>query len=288
MGKLKNSSVSKPFIGMNINLWDEDNPITLVKHHNSGRSADIWLGKLDGEDVAVKIYRPKFDDEGIFEQSIEREYNVNCNNSRIVSAFKRGVVEYNKGRWSYVLVMPFIDGECLTEVIKSDSLKINERIKICREIIMALLSLHESGILHGDLNPANIIVSEDGKNAHLVDFEFCLPIEDIQDIDYPGRGTPGYIAPEIDSFGLKANTFSADIWSLGWILAEIMNKDRNLEERDWTKFRTEYSSNISMLNNWGSGIGDDIVDAIRRCVIVNKNLRITLPEIKGVFDKNVK
>lgn len=283
---MKNTPKSKPFSGMTIDLWNGENPVTLVKPHNSGRSADIWLGELNEEKVAVKIYRPKFDDGGIFEQSIEREYKVECEDSRIVSCEKRGIIEYSKERWSYVLVMPFIDGECLTDIIRNNSLKPNQKIVVCKEIIIALLSLHESKIIHGDLNPANIVISKGGTKSNLVDFEFCVPVDDIQNIvDYPGRGTPGYIAPEVEHWGLKAITFSADIWSLGWILAETINKDKLQEERNWKKFREEHGSDVSMLKDWSSDFGEYIDDAIRRCVIINKKERIKLQEIIDVFDK---
>lgn len=286
---MNNRIASKPFSGMSIDLWGRDDPVILVELHDSGRSADLWIGVLNAEEVAVKIYRPTFDDGGLFDESVAREHEVECDDPRIVSALFRGVINYPGSRWSHVLVMPLIDAECLRDVIKSGALDSGSKIAISNEIVKSLASFHECGMIHGDLNPANILAPEGGSKAYLIDFEFCLPIDmDRSDIDYSReRGTPGYIAPEIEQFGIRACSTSSDVWALGWVLAETLNNDGLPEDRDWRKHREKYGSKASMLNNWSSGYGGDIDDSVRRCVVIDRRHRIKMSEMVGSFESHV-
>lgn len=288
---MSNLSASKPFIGMSIDLWGEDSPVTLVEEpRNSGRSADIWIGEFEGTEVAVKIYRPTFDDGGLFDESIDREYSVNCDDRRIVVALGRGVIKFRNDRWSHVLVMPLIDADSLRDVIKAGGLDSEVRIALCNEIVSTLISLHECGVIHGDLNPANILASGDEGEAYLVDLEFCLPVN-VEFNEGSGysrtRGTPGYIAPEIDVYGIKACSTSSDVWALGWVLAEILNKGGVPEVRNWTEHREEYGSKESMLRNWNSTFGEEIDESIKRCVIIDKRDRIKLDELEEALRKYV-
>ena len=274
---------------MSINLWGREDSVTLLEKHRSGRSADLWRGTLDGEEVAVKIYRPTFDDGGLFDESVDRESRVECRDSRIVAAEERGVIKFSKGRWSHVLVMPMIDAECLRDVIRRGDLDSNSRVAVSNEIVNSLASLHECGLTHGDLNPSNILVSEEECKAYLIDLEFCLPIEmGKRGSDYSReRGTPGYIAPEIEKHGIRASSCSSDVWALGWVLAETLNQDSVPRDRDWRRHREKCGSRASMLDDWGSEIGGDIDESVRRCVVIDRRDRIKMGDIVEIFGNHV-
>lgn len=278
---------------MNVSLWGRKDSVTLVEKHDSGRSADLWRGILAGEEVAVKIYRPTFDDGGLFDESVDRESRVECRDSRIVVAEERGVIEFSRGRWSHVLVMPMIDEECLRDVIRRGNLDSNSRVAICNEIVNSLASLHECGFTHGDLNPSNILVSEKECRAYLIDLEFCLPTEMSEWVEKRGsdysreRGTPGYIAPEIERSGIRASSCSSDVWALGWVLAETLNQDDNLGDRDWRKHWKKCGSGTSMLDDWSTDFGRDIDDSVRRCVVIDRRDRIKMDEIVEIFENHV-
>ena len=274
---------------MKVSLWEREDSVTLVEKHSSGRSADLWRGILDGAEVAVKIYRPTFDDGGLFDESVDRESRVECRDSRIVAAQERGVIKFSRGRWSHVLVMPMIDAECLGDVIRRSDLDSNSRVAVSNEIVNSLASLHECGLTHGDLNPSNILVSEEECKAYLIDLEFCLPIEmGKRGSDYSReRGTPGYIAPEIEVYGIRASSCSSDVWALGWVLAETLNQDRVPRDRDWRRHREKCGSRASMLDDWGSEIGGEIDESVRKCVVIDRRDRIKMGDIAEIFGNHV-
>jgi len=286
---LKTKSVNKPFIGMQIPLWNLENSVELTEGPiNSGRSADIWKGEFDGLEVAVKIYRPIFDDGGLLDESVEREYSIFCDDNRIVSALGRGIINYRNDRWSHVLVLPLIHCEALSELINNGKMKKLEKLSICKEITNALIGLHNFGMIHGDLNPNNILASPNTGEAFIVDFEFSMPLirEVLEGNNYnTARGTPGYIAPEVDSKGINAISSSSDVWSLGWTIAEVLNRKNMPMNRNWRKHEDRNDSKISMLEAWNSEFGEDIDEAVRKCVIIDKNRRIKLEELEEAMTK---
>lgn len=275
---------------MEIQLWRDAGAVTLEREHRSGRSADVWVGSLNGDEVAVKIYRPTFDDGGFFDESVDREAEVACTDAKVVTSLGRGVVHYSGERWGHVLVFPFIDAVCINDVVKSGILEESgprAKLAVANNLVSSLSSLHECGWIHGDIAPSNILVSEDDWSVHLIDLEFCLPTG--VTFDYKShRGTPGYTAPEIDECGVIASSFKSDVWSLGWVLAEIFNPDDVPPERDWLGHMKEHGSSRSMLNGWTSGTEGGIDAAVRKCVIIPRAERVMLSEIKEVFEANVR
>lgn len=89
---------------------------------------------------------------------------------------------------------------------------------IVRDILKCLKLLKNLGVVHCDLKPENIVFKSEGsKNVKVLDFGSATFIDD-NDYDY--LQTRPYRAPEI-SFGCKFD-FTADIWSLGCIVYELM------------------------------------------------------------------
>ena len=89
------------------------------------------------------------------------------------------------------------------------------------EIILAIESMHEMGILYRDLKPENILLDSKG-HIKLTDFGFSKQLKDIQkDRTYTNCGTPGYIAPEVLMANVGYN-YKADIWSIGILICEMI------------------------------------------------------------------
>ena len=82
-----------------------------------------------------------------------------------------------------------------------------------RELVAALSTIHDAGLVYRDLKASNVIVAPDGR-LRLVDFDLA------QDLAAPwaplGRGTPGYMSPQQAAFALPAVT--DDIYALGALL----------------------------------------------------------------------
>src|SRR4029453_1802945 len=122
------------------------------------------------------------------------------------------------------LVMEYVDGNSLTDRVRSARPTLNECVQIVREVANGLSAAHAKGIVHGDLVPRNILVSRDLSVVKIVDFG-----TDVHGSASPSAGTVTnarlgallYRAPELLLNQGDANNRS-DIYSLGVIAYEIL------------------------------------------------------------------
>ncbi|MDP2471368.1 MAG: protein kinase [Candidatus Palauibacterales bacterium] len=120
-------------------------------------------------------------------------------------------------------VMPYVKGESLRQRLEREKqLPVDEAIRIAREVAGALDHAHREGIVHRDVKPANILLS-DGR-ALLADFGVArmATTANGEKITVTGMavGTPAYMSPE-QAAGEEADERS-DIYSLGCVLYELL------------------------------------------------------------------
>ena len=139
-------------------------------------------------------------------------------------------------------------------------------LDIVEGIAVAARALHEQGILHLDLNPANVILPRVGGPLRLIGLGSCWPLLD----DFPGigdRGTPGYTAPELyaeGSVGYKVS-YAADIFSLAVILFEMVSGRKpfgmGLEYLGYWSELTRRSQPFRLPMQFEGGWGDGLLAA---------------------------
>ena len=133
----------------------------------------------------------------------------------------------------HFIVMEFVPGESLEEMLDQGSLSIEKAIDIARQMAAGLESAHESGVIHRDLKPANIKVTPEGQ-VLLLDFGLAKALEDYFDeegseastLTAAGAivGTPAYMSPEQASAGPVDRR--VDIWAFGCVLYEMLTGQR--------------------------------------------------------------
>ena len=120
--------------------------------------------------------------------------------------------------------MRFVPGTNLRHVINGGQLSLDRVQRIMTAVASALDAAHESGLVHRDVKPANILLSGAGEHEHvyLTDFGLTKRLGSQGSLTRTGAwvGTPDYVAPE----QIRAGTVDgrADIYSLGCVLYEML------------------------------------------------------------------
>ncbi len=121
------------------------------------------------------------------------------------------VVEHAGSTW---LVMEYVPSRTLSELIASEGRLATERVAhIGAQVAAALSSAHALGIVHRDIKPGNILVSDDD-TAKISDFGIARGHQDLQ-LTQTGlvSGTPAFFSPELARG--EDPTFASDVWALG-------------------------------------------------------------------------
>jgi len=120
----------------------------------------------------------------------------------------------------YVIAMELVEGQTLREIIRSGPISNEQFLDIARQTAAALNYAHEHHILHGCLNPTNIVIREDG-SVRVIDFGLSTrPIERNNPDFVPPVETARYRAPE--EITGEEITPLADLFSMGAVFYEAL------------------------------------------------------------------
>jgi predicted ATPase len=171
-----------------------------------------------GEPVAVKALDPRVVARapGILERFVrEGEALRQLNHPNIVR-----VVAAVEEQDRHYLVMEYVAGGSLQDVLEARSLPIPRVVEIALDLADALTRAHRLGIIHRDLKPANVLLAEDG-TPRLTDFGIAR-VSDSPRLTETGVlvGTPDFLSPEACSG--RALDERTDIWAFGVLLFEML------------------------------------------------------------------
>jgi tRNA A-37 threonylcarbamoyl transferase component Bud32/TM2 domain-containing membrane protein YozV len=172
--------------------------------------------------VALKILAPEKQNDLQFAERFEREARAlaRLNHPNIVTVFDFGEVS-----GQFYLLMEFVDGLTLRQLLQHGKLAPAEALSIVPKICEALQYAHEQGIVHRDIKPENILLDKQGR-VKIADFGIAkiaglepkgFSLTGARDV----MGTPHYMAPEQVE---KPQTVDhrADIFSLGVVFYEML------------------------------------------------------------------
>lgn len=117
----------------------------------------------------------------------------------------------------------FINGRRLDDYVTNQKIDYNQCIQLTVDICMALEELHKMGIVHRDIQPKNILISNEG-TLKLIDFDISRKQHIGKNKDTELLGTAGYAAPE--QYGFSQTSEKSDIYSIGIVLKEICEKSK--------------------------------------------------------------
>ncbi len=168
--------------------------------------------------VAVKILREEYttDNEFIKRFNIEAESAASLTHPNIVSVYDVG-----KEGNLYYIVMELIKGKTLKEIIVEDGrMGWKWSVKIAKQIAQALETAHRNNIIHRDIKPHNIIITEDG-TAKVTDFGIAKAVSNSTITAFGTTiGSVHYFSPEHARGGYT--DAKSDLYSLGVVLYEMV------------------------------------------------------------------
>jgi predicted Ser/Thr protein kinase len=186
--------------------------------------------------VAIKVLPQSFAVDAERLQRFEREARAAAalNHPNILAVYDVG-----RHQDRPFIVMEFVPGDTLAELLHHGRVPIPRGLEIGAEIADALSAAHASGVLHRDLKPSNVMIMPTGR-VKVLDFGLAKMLASeaapTDDVSFTGTrprrflGTPAYMAPE----RLRGQTgdHRADIFSLGVILFELVTGRRPFEGSD--------------------------------------------------------
>ncbi|MBI3550439.1 MAG: protein kinase [Elusimicrobia bacterium] len=186
---------------------------SMIRPIGSGGMGVVYEGKDNGLDrkVAIKKMRGEVKSDP---KSLERFLKE----ARTVASLHHpNIVEIHsiEEAEDVFLVFEFVEGETLRELMQADKpMSLEAAARIFRDVCGALEYAHKKGIIHRDLTPSNIMITDDGR-AKVMDFGVARAMKDaVSRLSQTGTacGTPPYMAPEQE----HGQAFpQSDIFSLG-------------------------------------------------------------------------
>ena len=193
----------------------------LVAQQGSGGMAVIYkaVDQFLGRTVAVKVLRPSLTADPTFIARFRNEARsvANLSHPNIVTVHDVG----NDQQMQYI-VMEYVEGQDLKKIIRRDGLlAIDLAIDLAIQICAGIGFAHRAGIVHADVKPQNILITEDYR-VKVTDFGIAQALADTQPTQRADVvwGSPQYFAPE-QARGEKP-TPASDVYAIGIILFEML------------------------------------------------------------------
>lgn len=182
--------------------------------------------------VALKLLAPERAGDPMFARRFASEARslAALNHPHIV-----GVHDFGEAGGYFYLLMEFVDGVNLRQLIRSRRLTPDEALGIITPVCDALQAAHERGIVHRDVKPENLLIDRNGV-VKIADFGIARMMDepaaegihqtvaDFSEAHTLATGTPDYAAPEQRSSA--PSDHRADIYSLGVVLYEMITGER--------------------------------------------------------------
>ena len=266
------------------NSNDPSQAYEIIQQIGSGTYGKVYLAKCSESNqiVAIKICKQ-------LDTTVQREINIlsKYQHTNLIQLYC-----YFSVNSSFWIVMEY-GGKDLYENIKSSyPYSLTDLKYIIKNILQAIEFLHSKGIIYRDLNPGNILISDE-KNVKLVDFGLTKPDEQIP--HSPLIGSKSYFAPEIIIHSSSYNK-SCDLWSVGCIICSMLignnffKPDNDLElfiqqlkivgtpsKKDWPEIpdNIQIPHYFSQLGHIFSDINSDLFDLIKRLLTFSPSKRIS-------------
>ncbi|MFD9338239.1 protein kinase [Streptomyces sp. NPDC060028] len=195
-----------------------------------GGMAAVYLAydtALDRQ-VAIKTLHTELGREQSFRERFRREAQAvaKLSHTNIVSVFDTGEDEFDGSLMPYI-VMEYVEGQPLGSVLQSDiaqygAMPADKALKVTADVLAALETSHEMGLVHRDIKPGNVMMTKRGV-VKVMDFGIARAMQSgVTSMTQTGMvvGTPQYLSPE-QALGRGVDARS-DLYSVGIMLFQLL------------------------------------------------------------------
>lgn len=190
----------------------------------SGAFGVVWLAHRtdNAERVAIKVLHPEA---AVSRESVERFRREAWALSRLESPHIARMYEFLTGPpFGMALVMEYIEGELLSDVLKRARFSVEDAIGLGIGVLSGVAEMQSIGIIHRDIKPENVILRPNPNGWHAVIFDFNLsrvkdPKGKMSSLTsmHAAIGTVPFMAPE-QLLDARRVTESSDVYSVGTIM----------------------------------------------------------------------
>ncbi|BGP35216.1 Protein kinase [Rhodotorula toruloides] len=254
---------------------------TKIKKVGQGASGSVFVAKVlaDGARVAIKqmdlSHQPR--KELIVNEILVMKESQHPNIVNFLDSFLVGGSEL----W---VVMEYMEGGALTDIIDSNTLQEDQIACISNETCKGLRHLHAQSIIHRDIKSDNVLLDARGhvkiskSSAFLAtDFGFCAKLTDQKSKRATMVGTPYWMAPEV----VKQKEYGAkvDIWSLGIMAIEMIENEPPYLDEEPLKALYLIATNGTPTLKKPEKLSKELKNFLAVCLCVDVKSRATADEL---------
>ncbi len=234
--------------------------------------------------VAVKVLDGSFDGDHGGRELIRREARAaaRLRHPDVIEVYDYGETITTHGRVAAFVVMRLLDGKPLAERLLDGPLPWTEAVGIALRLALVLSAAHSQGIVHRDVTPENVLLTDDG--AKLLDFGIAAIEDDHGNERLADYGTPPYVAPE----RLKGVTTdpAIDVYALGVLLFQTLTGYLPYPEQTW-----EALESVRRIGQppepTAPGLPSEVAALCRRCLSQEPEDRPTAQHVAEVLARSI-
>mgnify|MGYP003342276010 CR=1 FL=1 len=217
----------------------------------TGGMADVYIAEDQRlhREVAVKVLRSDLARDPAFVTRFKKEALsvAALNHPGIVAVYDSGEEETTHGSMPYI-VMEYVEGKTLREIIAEGApIPFERSLDIAASILNSLAYSHKAGIIHRDIKPGNIMITNSG-DVKVMDFGIARAMDDLGATltsTWNVVGTAQYLSPE-QAVGEPADLRS-DIYSTGCLLFELLTGQPPFTGETPVSIAFQHASNVAPL-----------------------------------------